>query len=172
MQLKDETPGPTSTRRRIVVASDHRGYTAKGPLLAQLVEWGFAVDDLGCDNRSGCDYPDFAAPAARGVVAGDWDAAILLDGSGIGMGIVANKVPGCRAATCHDEVAARLSREHNHANVLCLGVDLIGPEAQLAVVQTFLNTTFSAGRHLRRLAKIEALERQASTTPNARSRTA
>ena len=143
---------------RIVVANDHRGYDAKVQLLGQLKEYASEILDLGSDGQRGCDYPDYAAPAARMVAKGEADAAILLDGSGIGMGIVANKVAGVRAATTHDEITARIAREHNHCNVLCVGVDLVSPIALKGIVDVFLSTPFSEGRHIRRVAKIASLE--------------
>ncbi|MEM8876095.1 MAG: RpiB/LacA/LacB family sugar-phosphate isomerase [Planctomycetota bacterium] len=155
----NESPSPL----RLVVACDHRGFHAKQLVSAMLRDSGHTVDDLGCDGTAGCDYPDFAAPAARGVVGGKWDAAILLDGCGIGMSIVANKVPGCRAACAHDEVTARIGREHNHANVLCIGCDLISEQTLFSVIQTFLETAWGEGRHLRRITKIDTLEKEAAT---------
>ena len=159
---------------RVVVACDHRGHEAKKRLLARLDSIVDADDrpvavvavDLGCDNGGrACDYPDYAAPAARMVAAGEADAAVLLDGSGIGMGIVANKVSGIRAATCHDEFTARIAREHNHCNVVCVGCDLVGERALARVVEIFLTTPFSAGRHVRRVAKITEIEAQTSAAP-------
>lgn len=147
--------------RRVALASDHRGYAAKMRLIERLsgvgcdVEGLEAVDDFGCDDGSrGCDYPDYAIPVARLVASGEYDAAILLDGSGIGMGIAANKVPGIRAATCHDEITARIAREHNHCNVLCVGTDLVGERTLFRVAETFLVTPFTGGRHVRRVAKL------------------
>jgi ribose 5-phosphate isomerase B len=114
--------------------------------------------DLGCDGTGNCDYPDYAAPAARMVAGGEADAAVLLDGSGIGMGIVANKIRGIRAATAHDEITARIAREHNHCNVLCVGTDLVSEKALARIVEIFLTTPFSEGRHIRRVAKIAEIE--------------
>ena len=147
--------------RRIIVASDHRGYAAKCRLLdhlrGELPE--HTVVDFGCNDGSrACDYPDYAIPAAALVATGEYDAAVLLDGSGIGMGIAANKVRGVRAATCHDEITARIAREHNHCNALCVGVDLVGEKTLFRVVKTFLDTAFSGGRHVRRVAKLCAHE--------------
>ncbi|MEM6313365.1 MAG: RpiB/LacA/LacB family sugar-phosphate isomerase [Planctomycetota bacterium] len=155
--MADDNPTPHQALH-IVVACDHRGFNAKERVIGMLRDIGHDVDDLGCDGVAGCDYPDFAAPAARGVVAGKWDVAVLLDGCGIGMSIVANKIPGCRAACAHDEVTARIGREHNHANVLCIGCDLIGEQTLMSVIRTFLETAWGEGRHLRRITKIDALE--------------
>lgn len=143
---------------RLVVASDHRGFHAKSCLLGHLAQFDCDIIDLGCDGSGNCDYPDYAAPAARMVARGEADVAVLLDGSGIGMGIVANKVRGIRAATAHDEITARIAREHNHCNVLCVGTDLIGEKALARIVEIFLTTPFAEGRHVRRVAKITEIE--------------
>ena len=116
------------------------------------------MTDFGCDTNSMCDYPDFAAPAARAVARGEFDLGILLDGSGIGMCIVANKIPTIFAALVHDDVTARQAREKMHCNVLCLGTDLIGEDQLKNIVDIFLNTPFQDGRHLSRLDKIKQIE--------------
>jgi len=149
--------------RRVAIASDHRGFEAKRRVLELLRErigtTLDAVHDLGPEEGGhACDYPDFAIPVARRVAAGEVDVAGLLDGSGIGMGIAANKVAGVRAATCHDEITARIAREHNHCNVLCVGTDLVGERTLLRVSDTFLATPFAGGRHVRRVAKLLAHE--------------
>jgi len=143
---------------RIVVACDHRGYEAKRRLLPVLKSAGHAVEDLGCEGTSAVDYPDFAAPVARAVATGKAEVGILMDGSGIGMSVVANKVHGVRAALVHDHVTARRAREHNHCNVLCLGTDLLGEDQIRQIVDIFLSTSFSDGRHNRRLLKIAMVE--------------
>ena len=145
-------------RLRLVIASDHRGYGAKTLLAVHLSRFECELIDLGCDGSGNCDYPDYAAPAARMVAVGEADAAVLLDGSGIGMGIVANKIRGIRAATAHDEITARIAREHNHCNVLCVGTDLVSEKALARIVEIFLTTPFSEGRHIRRVAKIAEIE--------------
>ncbi len=159
--------GSGSVLTRVIVASDHRGFRAKCRLLDRLRcdMPDRVILDFGCeDDTRACDYPDYAIPAAVRVAEGDYDAAILLDGSGIGMGIAANKVRGIRAATCHDEITARIAREHNHCNALCVGVDLIGEKTLYRVVETFLETAFSGGRHVRRVAKLCAHEDGAFNT--------
>src|SRR3954471_23137954 len=145
---------------KVAVACDHRGYEAKRRLLPVLPRLGHEVRDFGCDTPAACDYPDFAAPVARAVAAGTFEVGILLDGSGIGMSVVANKVPGIRAALVHDEVTARQSREKNHCNVLCLGTDLLGEEHLRTIVEIFLKTPFAAGRHSERIAKITVIEQE------------
>ena len=146
---------------RLVLACDHRGYEAKQQLVSQLREFASEIIDIGCDGQRGCDYPDYAHPAAEMVASGEADAAILLDASGIGMGIVANKIPGVRAATAHDEVTARIAREYNHCNVLCVGVDLVSGVSLKRIVDIFLTTDFLEGRHVRRVAKIASIEANA-----------
>ncbi len=145
---------------RLAVASDHRGYDAKKRLVPLLKKLGHEVDDFGCDGTAAVDYPDHAAPAARAVADGRCDSAILMDGSGIGMSVAANKVSGVRAALAHDEVTARRAREHNHCNVLCLGTDLLSEDQIRQIVEIFLTTQFAEGRHARRVAKLKVLEEE------------
>jgi ribose 5-phosphate isomerase B len=145
---------------RIAVACDHRGYEAKRKLLPVVKKLGHEVEDLGCDGSGSVDYPDYAVPPSRGVAEGKYDTAILLDGSGIGMCIVANKIVGVRAALAHDEVTARRAREHNHCNVLCIGADLISEDQIRNIVEIFLSTEFGEGRHLRRVTKIKQVEHE------------
>jgi ribose 5-phosphate isomerase B len=116
--------------------------------------------DFGSDSSSSCDYPDIAGPAARAVSDGQAEIGIFLDGSGIGMSIAANKIYGIRAALAHDEVTARIAREHNHCNVLCLGTDLLSEDQLRQIVDTFLSTTFIDGRHARRIEKLCELEKE------------
>src|SRR5918997_5999449 len=145
---------------KLAVACDHRGYGGKRRLLPVLKRLNHEVEDFGCDGTSAVDYADHAAPAARAVADGRCDAAILMDGSGIGMSVAANKVIGVRAALAHDEVTARRAREHNHCNVLCLGTDLLGEEQIRQIVETFLTTGFGDGRHARRVEKLRQLEEE------------
>jgi ribose 5-phosphate isomerase B len=149
---------------KLAVACDHRGYDAKRRLLPQLKKFGHDCCDFGCDSTSAADYPDHAAPAARAVANAECDLGILLDGSGIGMSIVANKIRGIRAALAHDEVTARRSREHNHCNVLCLGTDLLSEDQIRQIVEIFLTTPYVPGRHDRRVEKITAIEREVAGT--------
>jgi len=145
---------------RIVLASDHRGYEKKRWLAPMLAEQGHAVTDVGCDGHASCDYPDFALPAALCVARGDADLGILLDNSGIGMSIVANKVPGVRAALALDVVAAKLAREANHCNVLCLATELLSDAMMEKIVREFVDTPPGTGRHERRVKKIAELEKR------------
>lgn len=143
---------------KIAIACDHRGYEAKRRLLPMLARDQHEVIDFGCDGTAGCDYPDYAVPVAHAVASGEADVGILLDGSGIGMTVAANKVHGVRAALAHDEVTARRSREHHHCNVLCLGTELLSEDQIRKIVSTFLSTQFGDGRHLRRVQKIAMIE--------------
>jgi len=143
---------------KVAVASDHRGYESKRQLLALLQSQGHTVLDLGCDGQTACDYPDYAIPAARAIASGDADTAVLLDSSGIGMSVCANKIKGVRAAVVHDEVMARVARDANHCNALCLGVDLLPPDQVIKITLAFLSTPFANGRHARRVEKIALLE--------------
>ncbi len=145
--------------RKVGVACDHRGFDAKKKLLAVLKGSGYGCVDLGCDTPTPCDYPDVAIPAACVVASGKVDAAVFLDSSGIGMSVCANKVKGVRAAVVHDEVMARVARDANHCNVLCLGVDLLPYDQVVKIVEAFLATPFSDGRHARRVEKISQHEK-------------
>src|SRR5436305_7929641 len=151
---------------KLAVACDHRGFEAKRRLLPLLKKLGHELQDFGCDSTSAVDYPDLAAPAAQAVASGACDIGILLDGSGIGMSIAANKIDGVRAALVHDEVTARRHREQNHCNVLCLGTDLLGEDHIRNIVEIFLTTEYGNGRHARRVEKLKELERnrQSRTT--------
>ncbi len=143
---------------KLAVSSDHRGYQAKECIKTMLERSGHQVSDFGCSAGSSCDYPDTAIPASQAVSRGEADAGILICGTGIGMSITANKIHGVRAALCHDELTAELSRKHNDANVLCLPADLIGEELIRRVVEVWLSTPFEAGRHERRIKKIADFE--------------
>ncbi|MEN3026816.1 MAG: ribose 5-phosphate isomerase B [Chlorobiota bacterium] len=142
---------------RIAIASDHAGFVYKERLRGLLQQAGDEVQDYGAYSEESSDYPDFAILAARAVARGEADYGILICGSGIGMSIVANKVPGVRAANCCTEEMARLSRQHNNANVLALGARLIPFEQAWRIVQVFLETPFEGGRHERRVGKIHQL---------------
>ncbi|HSV14328.1 MAG TPA: ribose 5-phosphate isomerase B [Tepidisphaeraceae bacterium] len=145
---------------KLAVACDHRGYEAKRRLLPLLKKLGHEIQDFGCDSTTAVDYPDLAAPAAEAVASGACDIGVLLDGSGIGMSIAANKIDGVRAALVHDEVTARRAREHNHCNVLCLGTDLLSEEHIRNIVEIFLATEYGNGRHTRRVEKLKGLEQR------------
>lgn len=147
---------------RIAVGSDHAGYEVKEIVKRVASTAGHQVDDVGTHGSASVDYPDFAAMVARKVANGEADAGILVCGSGIGMSIAANKVRGARAAVCTDSYSARVAREHNDANVLCLGARVTGPGLMEEIVQVFLRSGFEGGRHAKRVEKIHHIE---SATP-------
>ncbi|MEI6037736.1 MAG: ribose 5-phosphate isomerase B [Planctomycetota bacterium] len=143
---------------RIAIGSDHRGVAARLRLITLLERMGHEVIDCGSHGTEAVDYPDVAADVAGRVSHATVDRGILLCCTGVGMAIAANKVAGVRAATCHDEVTAEMSRRHNDLNVLCLSAEMIGPEVQDKMIRTWLETPFDGGRHARRVAKIMSLE--------------
>lgn len=144
---------------RIAVGADHRGYHFKEKVTVLLTEQGHDVIDMGISSSKSCDYPDVAFPTAKSVARGDVDRGILICGSGIGMTICANKVDGTRAALCHDELTAQLSRRHNDANVLCLSSDVMGEELMRRIVSSWLEADFErGGRHERRVRKVSWIE--------------
>jgi ribose 5-phosphate isomerase B len=143
---------------KVAIACDHRGYEAKRRLLPLLARLGHEVCDFGCHDTTGVDYPDIGATAARSVGQGQCEVGVLLEGSGIGMAIVANKVHGVRAVLAHDEFTARRSREHHHCNVVCIGADLLSEDQIRNIVEIFLRTPSETGRHLRRIEKIRMIE--------------
>jgi ribose 5-phosphate isomerase B len=145
---------------RIAIGADHAGYLLKEDLVAFLAAEGHEVLDVGTDSEAPVDYPKFCAAAARAVVAGDADRAIVLGGSGQGEQIAANKVLGIRAALCHDLYLARLSREHNDANVLAMGARVVAPAYAHEIVSVWLATPFEGGRHVPRIEQIAAIERE------------
>jgi ribose 5-phosphate isomerase B len=146
---------------RIALGSDHAGFELKTILAKTLVEWGHETLDLGTDNGTdSVDYPDFGAAVGRSVASGDCDVGVAVCGTGIGISIAANKVPGVRAATVHDVTSAHLAREHNHANVLCLGARLTGPVVAVEALGAWLDATPAEGRHVARIAKIDELDEQ------------
>lgn len=143
---------------RIAIASDHGGFEMKEDLKGYLKELGHQVVDLGPNDTQPVDYPDFAVQVAVAVAAGLVERGIMVDGAGIGSCMVANKVPGCRAAMCYDISTASNAREHNDANLLTLGGGLIGKALARQIAKTFLETAFGGGRHARRVDKIKAMD--------------
>lgn len=146
---------------RLILGSDHAGLTLKNHLLQWLQDQGHAVEDCGVFSSESMDYPDIAEAVARQVSASPGSLGILVCGSGIGVSIAANKVHGIRAAHCHDPISARLSRQHNDANVLTLGERLVTPLMAEAIVSAWLAATFEGGRHQQRVDKMTALESEA-----------
>jgi len=143
---------------KIAVGSDHRGFEAKQLIKAIVTELGHDCTDVGTNDNNPVDYPDFAYAAATAVSKKEADRAILVCATGLGMSIAANKIKGIRAALCHDELSAQISRDHNDANVLCVSGDQIGQVLLRKIVEVWLNTEFSGGRHQRRVKKITAIE--------------
>lgn len=144
---------------KISIASDHGGYVLKEAVKKHLIEKGYEVKDFGTDSLASCDYPDFGKPAAEAVANGEVDKGILICTTGIGMSMLANKIKGIRAALCADTVSARLTREHNDANILVMGAGIIGEILAMSIVDTFLNTEFSnEEKHIRRITKIAKAE--------------
>jgi ribose 5-phosphate isomerase B len=161
IELVRRVPRRGSRAERIVaVGADHGGYALKEELKAFLAELGHRVRDFGTNSTDAVDYPDFAHAVARAVSDGEADLGIIIDGAGVGSCMTANKVPGVRAAACYDPKVARNSREHNDANVLTLGSGTINSKQMREIVQVWLSTEITEERHKRRVAKIEAVERQ------------
>jgi ribose 5-phosphate isomerase B len=145
---------------KVAIACDHRGYDAKKRLLPLLGKLGHDITDFGCNGVASVDYPDVAEPAAAAVSNGQCEVGILLEGSGIGMAIVANKLRNVRAVLAHDEFTARRSREHHHCNVVCVGADLLSDDQIRLIVETFLSTPCQTGKHVQRIDKIRAIEQR------------
>ena len=143
---------------KIAVGSDHRGFESKEQIKMIVNQLGYEVIDYGTNDDNPVDYPDMAYKAAKAVSGGEVEKAILVCGTGIGMSIAANKIKGIRAALCHDELSAQISRDHNDANILCISGDLIGEVLLRKIVEVWLETDFSGGRHKRRVNKISAIE--------------
>ena len=143
---------------RIAVGSDHGGLRLKNEIIEYLQKNNYQLKDFGTHTEESCDYPDIARPLAEAVAAGEFDKGILICGTGIGIGIAANKVKGIRAALCHDCFSAKASREHNDANILTMGERVIGTGLALQIVEIWLSTDFEGGRHKNRVAKISEIE--------------
>ncbi len=150
---------PVAAVRSLAIGSDHSGVELKAALRDYLRQKGLSVLDVGTDGPDAVDYPDIAAQVARLVARKEVDAAIVIDGAGIGSAIAANKIDGARAAMCNDKTLARYARAHNGTNVLALGATLISTDEAKAIVETWLGTPMAEARYIRRLAKIRALEK-------------
>ena len=142
----------------IAVGSDHAGFGLKQATLSLLTELGHTYEDFGCHDTSSVDYPDIALPLAEAVSQGKFDRGILLCSTVVGMSIAANKVAGIRAALCHDTFSARRSREHNDANILCMGEWVAGKGLAREIIMAYLNSDFVGGRHARRVEKVHHIE--------------
>lgn len=158
-------PEPATRGEAIPIASDHGGFQLKETVKKHLAGLGFEPVDLGCPDESSVDYPDYAHQLAGALVSGTYQRGILICGTGIGMSIAANRFPGVRAALCHDNFTARMSREHNDANLLVLGGRVTGVEVALDMVATWLTTAFGGDRHQRRVDLIETLAGKTAGEP-------
>jgi ribose 5-phosphate isomerase B len=147
---------------RIAIGCDHRGLALKELIIPLLQNAGYSYEDFGCHGTGPVDYPDIAQKVGEAVAAGSFDQGILICSTGIGMSIAANKIKGIRAALCCDVFGAQRARQHNDANVLCLGGEDVDTELALRIVSAFLATEFEGGRHVRRVNKIRALEEHPS----------
>lgn len=142
----------------IAIGSDHGGFELKQAVMQHLTERGVSFKDLGTFSTESVDYPDYALKVTSAVTGGEAELGILICGTGIGMSIAANKVDGIRAALCTDSYMARLTRQHNNANVLCMGGRVTGPGAAMDIVDAFLDNSFLGGRHERRIEKVMNIE--------------
>ena len=158
-----EFPLAAPGRTRLVVGADHAGWRLKDSLAARARSAGYDVTDVGTSSDDSVDYPDFAGAVARAVAAGEADLGLIVCGTGIGVAMTANKVHGVRAAVVHDVFTAYYSREHNDANVLCLGARVVGEGVAESALATFLRTDFGGGRHTRRVGKITATESEGTS---------
>lgn len=144
---------------KIALGSDHGGYLLKEEIKNWLAEKGLEFKDCGTYSADSCDYPDIGLAVGKAVSSGEYDKGIVICGTGIGISISANKVRGIRAALCHDTFSARMSREHNDANILALGERVIGRGLALDIVEVWLKSSFAGGRHQRRVEKIVGIEK-------------
>ena len=140
---------------KIAVGSDHAGFNLKNTIKKYLEENGYEVKDCGTNSTDSCDYPVYAKVVAKSVASGEYEKGILCCGSGVGVSIVANKVKGVRAVLAHESLTAKLSRNHNDANVLCLGERITGEALALDIVETWLHSEYEGGRHQRRIDMME-----------------
>ncbi|MDU1413043.1 MAG: ribose 5-phosphate isomerase B [Clostridium sp.] len=145
---------------KIAVGCDHGGFELKHTIMEHLSKKNIEVEDYGTYSEESCDYPEFGQKVGEAVVAGKCDFGIIVCGTGIGISIAANKVPGVRAALCSDTFSAHATREHNNANILALGARVVGPGLALDIVDTFLNSEFQGGRHDARVNKIIEIEKK------------
>ena len=151
---------PSNQKQRIAIGADHAGYQVKESIKRFLEQAGYAVEDVGTFSEESVDYPDFARAVAERVAGGKENLGVLVCGTGMGMAVAANKVPGIRAAVAHDKMTARLAREHNDANVLTLGARVVDPGQAIEIVREFLSAQFAGGRHQRRIDKIAEMDQE------------
>ena len=148
----------SNQKQRIAIGADHAGFAVKQAIKRHLEQAGYTVEDVGTFSEESVDYPDSARAVAERVAAGKEPLGVLVCGTGIGVAIAANKVPGIRAAVVHDKVTARAAREHNDANVLTLGARVVDPSQAVEIVKEFLDAQFVGGRHQKRIDKISEME--------------
>lgn len=141
--------------KKLAIGSDHAGLELKQALVEELARRGYELRDFGTHTSASCDYPDFAHALCQAIVGGELAQGILVCGTGVGMSIAANRHPGVRAVVCSEPFSARASRQHNDANVLCLGARVVGVGTALDIMDAFLRSEFEGGRHAGRVAKIE-----------------
>ncbi|CDM69430.1 ribose-5-phosphate isomerase B [Clostridium bornimense] len=145
---------------KVALGCDHGGYHLKNDIIKHLESKNIEIKDFGTYSTESCDYPDYALKVAEEVASKNYDFGILICGTGIGISIAANKVPGIRAALCSDTFSAHATREHNNANILALGARVVGPGLALDIVDTFLNAKFEGDRHINRIDKISQIEKK------------
>ena len=146
---------------KVAIGCDHGALELKAAVIAHLEKKGIEVRDFGTHTGESCDYPDFAAPAAKAVASGECDKGIVLCTTGIGVSITANKVKGIRCALLSDVMSARMTREHNDTNMMAIGAGVVGQMLALEIIDTWLGTDYEGGRHQRRIDKMMALENEA-----------
>lgn len=146
---------------RIAIGSDHRGVNVRPHVIELIEKLGHEAVDVGTNEQGPVDYPDIAQEVGKKVVSGEVDRGILICGTGIGMSIAANKIPGVRAAPCHDDLTAEMSRRHNDLNVMCLSADLLGKSLIDRMIEIWIKTEFEGGKHARRVERITEIEKEA-----------
>src|SRR5574344_279716 len=140
---------------KIAIGSDHGGFRLKKKFIEYLTSKEYELKDYGTDTEDSCDYPDIAKPVAHAVAQKEYDIGILICGTGVGISITANKQKGIRAVVCSDTFSAKMSKEHNNSNILCLGQRVVGEGLAIEILETWLNAEFQGGRHIKRVEKIE-----------------
>ncbi|HAD23481.1 MULTISPECIES: ribose 5-phosphate isomerase B [Kandleria] len=145
---------------KIAIACDHGGFRLKNVLIENMKAQGVEVVDFGTYSEESCDYPDYASKAAKAVANGECDRGVVVCGTGIGVSITANKVKGIRCALCHDVFSAKATRAHNDANMIAMGQRVIGEGLAVEILNAWLHTEFEGGRHIKRIEKMMALERE------------
>ncbi len=143
---------------RLAVGSDHGGYELKKAVIAHLTKNGYECVDYGCDSPERCDYPVYGEKVARAVAGGECELGVLICGTGIGISLAANRVPGIRAAVCSEPYSAKLTREHNNANIIAFGARVVGEGMACMIVDAFLNAEFEGGRHAVRVGMLDDIK--------------